>query len=69
MHDFEWETLLRVYIVVCIAVHMQRPRDEFTRAVSMQRFCKYCPATTDTNAKIVQQQRNDVFYVVRAEMV
>jgi hypothetical protein len=41
----------------------------YTRAVSGQRLGKHVPAATDTNATAVQQERNDVFYVVRAEML
>jgi hypothetical protein len=37
------------------------------RAVSRQRLGKHVPLATDTNAIIVQQQRNGVLYVVRAE--
>jgi hypothetical protein len=48
---------------------MQPPRDKkCTRAVSRQRIDKHVPAATDTNATMVQQQKNSVFYVVRAEM-
>jgi hypothetical protein len=40
-----------------------------TKADSRERLCKHAPSATDTNAPMLQQQRNDVFSVVRAEML
>jgi hypothetical protein len=49
---------------------MQRPRDKrIYRAISTQRLGKHVPAATDRNARMVQQKRNDVSYVVRAEVL
>jgi hypothetical protein len=49
---------------------MQRPEiSKYTRIVSRQRLGKQVPAATDTNATTVEQQRNGVFYVARAEML
>jgi hypothetical protein len=42
---------------------------KYTRANSRQRLGKHVPPATDTNATMVQQQRNGVSYVVRAEML
>jgi hypothetical protein len=39
----------------------------YTRAVSGERLCKRVPAATDTSGTMVQQQRNGVFCVARAE--
>jgi hypothetical protein len=46
-----------------------REISKYTRAISRQRLCKHVPAATDTNATMVQQQRNGVFCVVHAEML
>jgi 3-phenylpropionate/cinnamic acid dioxygenase small subunit len=46
-----------------------REISKYTRDVSRQRLGKQVPETTDTNATMVQQQRNGVLYVVRAEMI
>jgi hypothetical protein len=35
----------------------------------MQRLSKHVPAATDTDATMLQQQMNSVFYVVRAGML
>jgi hypothetical protein len=42
---------------------------KYTGAISRQCLGKHVPAATDTNATVVHQQRNGVFYVVHAEML
>jgi ribosomal protein L36 len=42
---------------------------KYTRATSEQWLSKHVPAATDTNATMVQQPRNGVFYVVCAKML
>jgi hypothetical protein len=46
-----------------------REISKYTRAVSRHRFDKNAPAATDTNATMIQQQKNGVFYVVRADLL
>jgi hypothetical protein len=55
--------LLRVESLLCNDGEIS----EYTKAVSRQRFNKQVPVTSDTNAAMVQQQRNAVSSVVRAE--
>jgi hypothetical protein len=42
-----------------------REMDGYTRAISEQGLGKHVPTTTDTNATMVQQQRNGVFCVTQ----
>jgi hypothetical protein len=60
--------LVRSYVALAILCN-DREISKYTRAVSGQRLGKHVPAATDTNATKVQQQRNYVLYVVRAEML
>jgi hypothetical protein len=57
--NIQLKILQRVEPLLC----NDRDISKYTRAVSD------IPAATDTNTTILQQQRNDVFYVVRAEML
>jgi hypothetical protein len=58
-------TLQRVEPLLC----NDREICEYNRAVSRQLLCKYVPAATDRNATMVQQERNGVFYAIRADML
>jgi hypothetical protein len=48
---------------------MQREMGGHIMAVSGQRLGKHVPAGTDTNATMVQQQRNGVFCCPRRDII